>query len=317
VEVVMKAIGKGLLVGAAGVLLYGAFRRRGVDLDKYFGGTAAVVTGGASGIGRALVEGLVAHGARVLAVDIDEQALAALAREVPGVAVLRLDVTDEDATVRLVEEAVDRLGGLDVVFANAGVFWSAPFLAMAGADIERLVAVNLTSQIELTRVLLPFFIGQGRGVIAYTGSLSAHVHSPLHSVYTGTKGGLHNFVAAVRRELRRELPPGASIQLTIVQPNFTRTNLTAQEIWDELEKKYPLQSPSRVARAALRGVARGDREVFVNFADQLLKWTERVAPPAIDALFRWGITDEIIEKAIAFAAEGKTAAPSGCGEELL
>jgi NAD(P)-dependent dehydrogenase (short-subunit alcohol dehydrogenase family) len=294
-------------------------RRAGGDTGAAYAGAAAAVTGGASGIGRALVEGLVARGARVLAVDLDGDALASLAAEVPGVETLRLDVTDADAPRRLIDAALERLGGLDIVFANAGIVWGAPFLSMSDADIDRLVEVNYTSQVRLTRALLPFFAERGKGVIAYTGSLSAHVYSPMHSVYTGTKGALHGFVAAVRRELRRELPPGASVQLTVIQPNFTRTNLVEQELWDELEKKYPVRSAAEVAEAALRGVARGDREVIVNVTDHVFKWLERIAPPVMDAVFQWGMTDQLVEKAaeLATGGRGEEAARGAAAEEAV
>src|SRR5690606_6828347 len=85
-------------------------------------GKTAIVTGGASGIGRATVERFVAEGARVVVGDIDEPALAELA-EVLGdaVAVQRCDVTDDADVERLAQAAVDRFGRLDITFANAGI----------------------------------------------------------------------------------------------------------------------------------------------------------------------------------------------------
>src|SRR4051812_39768459 len=161
-----------LLLGAAGAVGYGLVRRyAAVDLEEYYGDAAVVVTGGASGIGRALVEGLVYRGARVLAVDINVDALEALGDPFPEVDTLALDLAAPGAPQRLLEEALDRLGRLDIVFSNAGMIWARPFRSMTDADIERLVDVNFTMQVRLTRVLLEYFLERGSGAIAYTGSL--------------------------------------------------------------------------------------------------------------------------------------------------
>jgi short-subunit dehydrogenase len=175
---------------------------------------------------------------------------------------------------------------------------------MGDADIERLIAVNYTMQVRVTRALLPVLLEQGGGAIAFTGSLSSYVYSPMHSVYTGTKGALNGFVAAVRREL----PPDSGVQLTIIHPNMTRTNIAAQELFDLIESKYPLQTAGQVAGAFLDGVAHGRREVFVVVTDHLFKWAEWLAPAAVDYLFRWGISDEMKERAEAIASETRARA---------
>ena len=208
------------------------------------------MTGGASGIGLAVVKQLRSYGANVLAVDIDAEALEGLAADLPGVATLQLDLADRDAGRHMIEASVEQLGDLDIVFSNAGIVWAAPFLAMTDADIDRLIEVNLSMQVRLTRELVEYFRERGAGVIAYTGSLSSYVYSPLHSVYTGTKGGLNNFVHAVRRELAREAGCG-EIQLTVIHPNMTRTGLVAEDLFDEVTKTYWLQTPHQVAHALL------------------------------------------------------------------
>jgi NAD(P)-dependent dehydrogenase (short-subunit alcohol dehydrogenase family) len=289
---------RGLLLGAAGLAAYGVARRALARSPvAFYEGAAAVVTGGASGIGLAIVEELLARGARVMAVDLDGEALDRLREVLPMVETLRLDVTASDASETLISEAVSRLGRIDVVFANAGIVWAAPFLAMTNADIERLIDVNYTSQVKLTRALLPLFLEQGSGAIAYTGSLSSRVYSPMHSVYTGTKGALHGFVAAARREL----PPGCGVRLCIVHPNMTRTHIVAEELWEDVEARFPLQTPTQVATAFLEGVAAGRREIYVQVTDHLLKWAEFVAPAAVDVFVRWKLDDELKEKAEAIA----------------
>jgi ribitol 2-dehydrogenase len=279
----MNTFSKALLFGAAGLLAYRYFSRRAqVDLNQYYRGKVAVVTGGASGIGRAVAAQLLGLGARVLAVDRNAEALEQLSRDFRDVETLAIDLGEGDAPARVLDEACARFGHLDLLFNNAGIVYIKPFWEMSVAEIERLVAINFTMQIRMTHAILPYFFERNAGVIAYTGSLSAHVYSPSHSVYTGTKGGLHNFVAAVRREL----PQYCGVQLTIIHPNVTRTNLTDASNFDLMEPYIRLQSPEEVANVFLRAIARGAKEVFVRPMDNLYKWAERLLPTYADGEFR-------------------------------
>ncbi len=279
-----------VLAGAAGVAAYGLVRRvTRRDPASFFAGKCVVVTGGASGIGLAIVERLRIYGARVLVADIDADALAQLESEVPGIETVELDIASDNGPSLLLSFARQRLGTLDIVFSNAGVIWAAPFLKMTDADIRRLIEVNFTMQVRLTHELLPYFLERGAGVIAYTGSLSSYVYSSLHSVYTGTKGGLNGFVAAVRREI----PAGSGVQLTIVHPNITRTGLVSEELFDQVNRSYWMQTPLQVADAFLQGVADNRRQVFVETTDHLFVNAERYLPAAVTLMFRSRMDDDL------------------------
>jgi NAD(P)-dependent dehydrogenase (short-subunit alcohol dehydrogenase family) len=296
------SIRKTLLVGAGGLAAYALVRRAmRRDPREYFAGKAVVVTGGASGIGLAAVERLREYGARILVVDIDEAALERVEIDVPVVETLHLDLAADEAPRAVLDAARERLGGVDVLFSNAGIVWAAPFLSMTDADIRKLVDVNFTMQVRMTREFVPYFLERGGGVIAYTGSLSSYVYSPMHSVYTGTKGGLNGFVAAVRREL----PLTSGVRLTIIHPNITRTDLVAGELFDEIKRSYWIQSPVQVADALLQGVADGRREIFVEAADHVFVGAERYLPGALTFMFRTRLDEDLKTKAEAHAADSK------------
>ena len=290
----MGKLSKLLLLGASGALAYTAMKRHKAALtEHFFEGLAVVVTGGASGIGRAIALELVERGALVLAVDADGQALERMRLEYP-LATLQLDMTDPAAPGELVEQALRRLGGLDVVFSNHGIAWAAPFLVMGHADVDRLIDVNFSSHVRLTRALVPFFQERGSGVIAFTGSLSAYVSAPMLSVYSGTKAGLNQFVSA----LRRELGSGSGVQLTVVHPNVTRTGLIETGLWDQIESHTRLQTPEQVARSFVDGVAIGRKEVFVQVQDVAIIAANALAPMLIERLYGWTTEDDFRNKSI-------------------
>ncbi|UGS35889.1 SDR family NAD(P)-dependent oxidoreductase [Capillimicrobium parvum] len=166
-----------------------------------------VVTGAASGIGRAIARGVAAAGARVLAVDVDEQGLAETAAAADGTLVThRADVADEEQVAGLFEVADRELGVLDVVFSNAGI--AGPVAAVEDislADWRRVGAVNLDAGFLIARETVRRLKAAGRpGKLVYTASVWGVVgtSTPL-SPYAASKGGVVNLI----RQLAVELAP--------------------------------------------------------------------------------------------------------------
>ncbi|WP_333774919.1 3-oxoacyl-ACP reductase [Streptomyces sp. IBSBF 3136] len=159
----------------------------------------AVVTGAGSGIGLASVRRLAAEGARVVAVDIDETAGGAAAKEVDGLFV-RADVAVEDDVRALYEEVHDRYGSVDIAFHNAGISppEDASILETGLEAWKRVQEVNLTSVYLCCKHVLPYMRRQGRGSIINTASFVARMGAATSQIsYTASKGG----VLALTREL--------------------------------------------------------------------------------------------------------------------
>jgi NAD(P)-dependent dehydrogenase (short-subunit alcohol dehydrogenase family) len=159
----------------------------------------AVVTGAGSGIGLASVRRLAAEGARVVAVDIDQAAGQAAARESGGL-FLAADVASEEQVSALFDEVVARLGRVDIAFNNAGI--SPPeddSILTTGLDAWRRVQeVNLTSVYLCCKYVLPHMQRQGKGSIINTASFVAVLGAATSQIsYTASKGG----VLAMTREL--------------------------------------------------------------------------------------------------------------------
>ena len=162
-------------------------------------GKVAVVTGGASGIGRAMCERFAAEGATVAVVDLDEEAGGAVAEEVGGMFV-RADVTSSDEVEALYGEVAARQGGIDICCNNAGI--SPPdddSILETGLDAwDRVQRVNLTSVYLCCKHALPHLLARGKGSIINTASFVAVMGAATSQIsYTSSKGG----VLAMSREL--------------------------------------------------------------------------------------------------------------------
>jgi NAD(P)-dependent dehydrogenase (short-subunit alcohol dehydrogenase family) len=159
----------------------------------------AVITGAASGIGLATARRFAKEGARVVAVDVNSDAIKALADELDGDAIT-CDVTDEAAVTALFEEVVETRGRVDIAFNNAGI--SPPeddSILTTGIEAwERVQRVNLTSVYLCCKHVIPHMRRQGRGSIINTASFVAVLGAATSQIsYTASKGG----VLAMSREL--------------------------------------------------------------------------------------------------------------------
>jgi NAD(P)-dependent dehydrogenase (short-subunit alcohol dehydrogenase family) len=164
-------------------------------------GRAALVTGGASGIGRETALLLASRGARVALLDLDADGAAAAAADCGGEAfALAADVRDREQLHDAVEEAAARLGGLDVVLANAGVGRGGFLRWMDPDEWEEVVHVNLLGVHRTTRAALPYLV-DSRGYLLLTASLAAAVHGVGLSAYSAAKAGVEALGNALRLEV--------------------------------------------------------------------------------------------------------------------
>ncbi|MBJ3775972.1 SDR family NAD(P)-dependent oxidoreductase [Acuticoccus mangrovi] len=182
-------------------------------------GVRALVTGGARGIGAAIVRELAARGARVAAVDIDFDGTQTMAR--------RTDMTDEADVVGAVAWAADILGGLDVLVNNAGIVIEKPLLDTTAADFDRVIAVNLRGVFLAGREAARHFVtrpaGTSPGRIINIASELAHLGRSEYSPYCASKGG----VISLTRSWARELAP--RVLVNAVAPGPTDTDMLRRE----------------------------------------------------------------------------------------
>jgi NAD(P)-dependent dehydrogenase (short-subunit alcohol dehydrogenase family) len=165
-------------------------------------GQRVLVTAGAGGIGRAIAVAFASAGARVHACDIDSAALSELRAQTPGITTSVCDVADRDAVQRMIKEATDALGGLDVLVNNAGI--AGPAASVADMDPgawEAVLRVNLTGTFTVTQAAIPHLKRSAAGSIVVMSSLAGRFGYPNRSPYATTKWGLIGFTKTLSREL--------------------------------------------------------------------------------------------------------------------
>jgi NAD(P)-dependent dehydrogenase (short-subunit alcohol dehydrogenase family) len=161
-----------------------------------------LVTAGAGGIGKRIAAAFIAAGDDVYVCDIDAEALARAAAELPGLGTGICDVGDRHAVEMMVANAVDRLGGLDVLVNNAGIAGpTAPVRDVDPDQWERVLRVNLTGTFNVTQYAIPSLITSGRGVIIIMSSAAGRFGYPSRGPYATTKWGLIGLMKTLSMEL--------------------------------------------------------------------------------------------------------------------
>lgn len=195
-----------------------------------------LVTGAASGIGRATVARLVSEGAAVLAVDRSAEGLRETIGAVtgPGRAVAHTaDVTNERAVVTAVETVVAELGGLDVLVNVAGTHRTTPIEELTVEDLYSLFSVNLVGTALFCREALRH-LPEGSGVIVNVASASATQGNPYMTAYSASKGAVLSFSRSLAAEV-----VGRGIRVVPVSPGSIATPLTAGDVLpDHVDPRY-------------------------------------------------------------------------------
>src|SRR5215207_2014356 len=223
-------------------------------------GKVALVTGGARGIGFATAQELVARGAKVIVVDLRdeaaEQAAAQLGADAIGIAA---DVTDRDAMDEAVAEAIERFGGLDVIVANAGIAsHGATALAAEPDQFERVIEVNLLGVWRSVRAALPE-IARRQGHVVVVASIYAFVNGVGAAPYAMAKAGVEQLGRALRVELK---PHGASASVAyfgFIDTEMVHQAIDADPLVDRLMEANPKVlhkrlPPSAAGKAIVRGI---------------------------------------------------------------
>ncbi len=171
-------------------------------MDLGLKGLKVLVTAGAGGIGLEVVDAFVREGAQVYACDVDEAALAALAKSHPQVLATRCDVTDRPGVARMFQDMAQRLGGLDCLVNNAGIAGpTGPVHEIAPEDWDRCLDVCITGQFNCTRLAVEHLKRSANASIVNLSSAAGKFGFPNRSAYAAAKWGVVGFTKTIAIEL--------------------------------------------------------------------------------------------------------------------
>ncbi|MGZ5391935.1 MAG: SDR family NAD(P)-dependent oxidoreductase [Mycobacterium sp.] len=252
-------------------------------------GRTVVITGAASGIGRALAQRLSAHRCPVAIADVDEAGLKETEASLRGPALLRvLDVSDAHAQTDFAAEVRDWAPQpIGAVFNNAGVAVGSSVLDAVPEDDAWLWNINFGGVVNGTRAFLPILVEQDEGAIVNTSSVFGLVGMPTQSAYCAAKFAVRGFTDALRQELR-----GTGVTAINVHPGGINTNIVRNgrmrkdpegrgRTQEQMAKEFAnitMTQPDKAAEIIHRGVESGKARILVGPDAYMFDVLARVAP---------------------------------------
>lgn len=255
----------------------------------------ALITGAASGIGRAIALRLAREGTHVYLLDIDEVGLAETVAAAGNLGVeavgVRCDLSQPHEISAAVRELLARWGHIDVLVNNAGINFYGKTLTMSAEQWDRLLAINLHAPIQLTRELLPTLLGRPDAHLVNIASICGYVASSRSAAYHVSKFALVGFTEAMRAEFCRQ-----GLGVTAICPGPVKTNLYRYAEIGEADHPIPnfpdwiCSTPEEVAERTISGMYWNSGMVLVGWMAWGTYYLKRFFPWLIDLAqtWRWG-----------------------------
>jgi short-subunit dehydrogenase len=254
--------------------------RRGIE------GLRILITGASQGIGRALADRAARRGACVVAVARSATLLQELkAQFSPGASNLEIvtgDITLPEDRQRMIDAAVQRFGGLDVLINNAGVGATGHFAEAGPERLRQIMEVNVFALIEMTRLALPLLKRGRTPALVNVSSVAGKRGIPARSEYSASKFAVEGFSEALRPELAKD-----GIDVIVVCPGLTQTNFSQNMI--EQKARMPMDhmrgmTAEAVADATLRALERGSRQIVLTWQAKAIALVNRFLPGLADRI---------------------------------
>jgi NAD(P)-dependent dehydrogenase (short-subunit alcohol dehydrogenase family) len=256
---------------------------------RIYSGATAVVTGGASGIGRAFAEELTKRGCEVVIFDLQsdlaEEVVASLVRDGRKVSFIKGDVCSVTAAHRALEVTLQRTGRIDFMFNNAGIGLGAEVSDHAAEDWHGIIDVNLNGVVNGIQAAYPIMIEQGFGHIVNTSSVGALKPCPGATSYAATKAAVFELSRSLRIEAQEHgvrvsvLCPGVIRTPILFGGKFGKTpeGISKEQLSDMWETLRPMD-PNAFARKALNGIAENKAIIIIPAWWKVFWYIDRLSP---------------------------------------
>jgi NAD(P)-dependent dehydrogenase (short-subunit alcohol dehydrogenase family) len=237
-------------------------------------GKVAIVTGGASGMGQIIARRLASRGARVAIFDVNDDALAATARETANITALRCDISDREEVESRVEEVISTLGPVELLVHAAALMPSHKLAEHTHEGMERLFRINYFGTTYMVRAVLPGMLERGAGRIIAFGSIAGIALVPKMGAYCATKAAVNAYMEVLQNEIR-----ATGVRAHLVCPPAVNTSLIDQSLATdspgsmiEARKSGRLADPEKIVNAIEKGVARDRDIIYPGEARLLYLW---------------------------------------------
>jgi short-subunit dehydrogenase len=256
-----------------------------------------IVTGASSGIGLATAKAFVQNGARVVLAARSIDKLKAVVEELTQagaeVHAVQADVKVESDCKKLVDETVNRFGGVDVLINNAGISMRAIFEELDLKVMKEVMDVNFWGTVYCTKYALPFLL-KSKGSVVGVSSIAGYVGLPARTAYSASKYGMQGFLDALRTENRK-----TGLHVLVACPGYTASNIRKSALnaegqtQDETPKKEEkLMQAEEVATHILNAVKRRKRTLVLTFEGKMAVFLSKFFPNFIDGMVFKKVTGE-------------------------
>lgn len=242
-----------------------------------FNGKVALITGGASGIGREIAEQLFRQGAKVIVADLNIEAVQNNAGKIKAV---QVDVAQASQVQSVVEQVVKEFGRIDYLFNNAGFAIAGEVANMTTEQWDRIIDVNLKGVVNGVMAAYPIMIKQGGGHIVNTASLAGLSTAPVLTAYSTTKHAIVGLSSGLRVEAAKY-----KVKVTVLCPGFIKTGIYDNGVYLKSSKDdmlgiipFKLLEVDQSVEIILKGVARNKGIIVFPFYGKLQWGIERLSP---------------------------------------
>lgn len=249
-------------------------------------GSRIILTGAAGGIGSQLALQLSKKGAKLILVEINEEKLNSLVKEIrkqDGIATpVLIDHANPRGQEAVVETAIQAFGGIDMLINNAGVLSFCEFAKQPQDEIERMIQANIAGPLLLTRAVLPHLLRNNSGKIVNIGSTFGSIGFGHFSVYSATKFALRGFSEALRRELDH-----TKIGVCYVAPRATKTALNTSAVIQLNEKTgVAMDDPGDVATLIIGAIEQDRKDCYLGWPEKFFVRLNGLLPRIVDSALK-------------------------------